>query len=144
MFNFRKRIFLFLTIIAMVLGLAACTDPNNATRIKFDSEEYTVRMETYLEVKPTIKVAPSVSINDIEVVYESSDESIVRYEHGVLYPKSEGEAVIKVYWKDNEVIFDEAVVKVIKPALPEFVCNEGQQFLKGGEGQIAIGVFNVL
>ena len=137
MFNFRKRIFLFLTIIAVVLCLVSCTEPNNATRIKFDSVEYTVRMQSYLEVKPTIKVAPSMSIDDIEVVYESSDESIVRYEHGVLYPKSEGEAVIKVYWKDNDVIFDEAVVKVIKPELPEFVCTQEQQFLKGGEGQIA-------
>ena len=137
MLNFRKRIFLFLTIIAVVLGFAACTDSSNTVRINLDSEEYVVRMQSYADAKATIKAAASVSVNDIEVVYESEDESIVRYEHGVLYPVSEGETEIKVYWKDKDVVFDKATVKVIKPALPVLVGHEGQQFLKGGEGQIA-------
>ena len=137
MLNFRKRIFLFLTIIAVVLGLAACTESSNTVRINFDSEEYVVRMQTVVDVKPTIKAAASVAIDDIEVVYESSDESVVRYVNGVLYPKSEGEAEIKVYWKDKDVVFDKATVKVIKPALPVLVGHEGQQFLKNGEAQLA-------
>ncbi len=136
MLNFRKRIFLFLTIIAVVLGLVGCSDASNTVRINFDSDEYEVRMQSYLEVKPTIKADASLSLDEIEVIYESSDESIVRYQHGVLYPVSEGEAEIKVYWKDKEVVFDKATVKVIKPALPEFVYDETQLFLKNGQSNL--------
>ncbi|MGM9900021.1 MAG: hypothetical protein ACI32E_05520, partial [Bacilli bacterium] len=117
MLNIKKRIFLFLTILVTVFCLAGCNDASNTVRINFEKEEYVVRMQDYLTVKPKIEHSVSISESEIEVVYESLDENVVRYEHGVLYPQAEGETTIKVYWKDKEVVFDKAVVKVIKAAL---------------------------
>jgi len=141
MLNFRKRIFLFLTIITTVLCLVSCTNPENTVRIKFDSDEYTVRMQTYLEVKPVIKASSDMQLSDIEVVYESSNEDVVRYEHGILYPVSEGEAQIKVYWKTKDVVFDKATVKVIKPALPELRFDGPFVILKNDVQQLPYSLY---
>ncbi|MGM9899214.1 MAG: hypothetical protein ACI32E_01385, partial [Bacilli bacterium] len=115
MLNIKKRNFLFLTILVVIFGLVSCTTGTSNVRIKFEQDEYVVRMQDYLTVKP--EVTHDGSVSEVELVYESSKESVVRYEHGVLYPQSEGEATIKVYWRDKEVVFDKAVVKVIKAAL---------------------------
>ena len=106
MLNFRKRIFLFLTLIMTVLCLVSCTDVKNTVRINLEENEYTVRMQSTLTVKPVIKASADFDMNGFEVVYESSNEEVVRYVNGILYPISEGEAQIKVYWKDKDVIFD--------------------------------------
>lgn len=61
MLNFRKRIFLFLTLIMTVLCLVSCTDVKNTVRINLEENEYTVRMQSTLTVKPVIK-ASAISI----------------------------------------------------------------------------------
>ena len=133
MLNFRKRIFLFLTLIMTVLCLVSCTDVKNTVRINLEENEYTVRMQSTLTVKPVIKASADFDMNGFEVVYESSNEEVVRYVNGILYPISEGEAQIKVYWKDKDVIFDKATVKVIKPALPELLVEDPVNVLKNDE-----------
>ena len=128
MLKFRKKIFLFLTIIGLVALLASCTEASNSVRINIPEEEYEIRLHTQMDVKPIVRASGSLSVDDVELVYESSDEEIVKYVDGTLYPQAEGEAEIKVYWKDKDIVFDRATVKVIKPALPELVYTQNVLF----------------
>ena len=135
MLNFRKKIFLFLTIIGLVALLASCSDNTNSVRINIPEDEYEVRMHADMKVEPVVRTSSSMSIDDVELVYESSDESVVKYVNGWLYPQAEGEATIKVYWKEKNVVFDKATVKVIKAALPQLVYTQNV-FFKNEVGEI--------
>ena len=128
MINFRKKIFLFLTIIGLVAILAGCAQTSDSVRVRFAEQEYEIRMHDQVKIEPIIKTASSMSVQDVELVYESADESIVKFIDGWLYPQAEGETEIKVYWKDKEVVFDKATVRVIKPALPVFVYSQNKFF----------------
>ena len=128
MINFRKKIFLFLTIIGLVAILAGCAQTSDSVRVRFAEQEYEIRMHDQVKIEPIIKTANSMSVQDVELVYESADESIVKFIDGWLYPQAEGETEIKVYWKDKEVVFDKATVRVIKPALPVFVYSQNTFF----------------
>ena len=128
MLNFRKKIFLFLTIIGLVVILASCGQNSDSIRVSLEDEEIEVRMQSVMEFKPVVRTSSSMSADDVELVYESSDESIVKYVNGTLYPQAEGQAQIKVYVKNNKGIFDRATVTVIKAELPELVYEQNVFF----------------
>ena len=130
MFKLRKRIFLFLTLIATVFCVVGCGN-KNTVRIYFEKNEYEVRMQTHYELKPVVKASATVNTAELELVYESSNEEIARYVDGTIYPVSEGTVEVKVYWKDKASVYDKAVVKVIKAALPEFRADDPIVVLKG-------------
>ena len=75
MLNFRKKIFLFLTIIGLVVILASCGQNSDSIRVSLEDEEIEVRMQSVMEFKPVVRTSSSMSADDVELVYESSDES---------------------------------------------------------------------
>lgn len=133
MFKLRKRIFLFLTLVATALFVVSCNQTKDVVRVYFEKNDYEVRMQTIYELKPVVKTSATISAADVELVYESSNEEIARYVDGTIYPVSEGTVEVKVYWKDKESIFDKAVVKIIKAALPEFRSEDPIIVLKGDQ-----------
>ncbi len=135
MFKLRKRIFLFLTLIATVLCVVGC-DNKETVRIYFEQNEYEVRMQTHYQLEPVVKASATVNKAELELVYESSNEEIARYVDGTIYPVSEGTVEVKVYWKNKASVYDKAVVKVIKAALPSFRADDPIIVLKGDKGLI--------
>ena len=142
MSNLNKKILLFVMFVGVAFGLVSCSNPDNSVRIYFSEDAYEVRMGETKVIEPTI--IKSSQVGDIELVYTSSDESIVKVEDGVLVPVAMGEAVVKVAWADRDVIFDKATVKVVKAALPQPVLDYAEKMLKGAEQKVSVSLGNNL
>ena len=142
MSNLNKKILLFLMFVGLTLGLVGCANPDNSVRIRFPQEEYEIRLNETKVIEPTI--IKSSQAGDIDLVYTSSDESIVKVVDGVLVPVAMGEATVKVEWANKDIIFDKVTVKVIKAALPKPVLNYEAAMLKNASQVVSVSLGNNL
>ena len=142
MSNLNKKILLFVMLVGVAFGLVGCTNPDNSVRIYFSEDSYEVRLNETKVIEPTI--IKSSQVGDVELVYSSSDESIVKVENGVLVPVAMGEATVKVAWAEKDIIFDKAVVKVVKAALPEAVLDYQAKMLEGAKQTVSVSLGNNL
>ncbi len=142
MSNLNKKILLFVMLVGVAFGLVGCTNPDNSVRIYFSEDSYEVRLNETKVIEPTI--IKSSQVGDVELVYSSSDESIVKVENGVLVPVAMGEATVKVAWAEKDIIFDKAVVKVVKAALPEAVLDYQEKMLEGAKQTVSVSLGNNL
>jgi hypothetical protein len=94
MSNLNKKILLFVMLVGLTLGLVGCSNPENSVRIRFAEEEYELRLNETKVIEPTI--IKSSQVDEVELAYSSSDESVVKVVDGVLVPVAMGEATVKV------------------------------------------------
>ena len=81
MSNLNKKILLFFMVVAVAFGLVGCTNPDNSVRIRFNVEEIEVRLNETKLLEPTI--IKSSQVESVDLIFSSSDESIVKVEDGV-------------------------------------------------------------
>lgn len=138
MSNLNKRILSFFMIVAVAFGLVACTNPDNSVRIRFNTEEIEVRQNETKVLEPTI--IKSSQVENVDLVFTSSDESVVKVENGVLVPVAMGEATVKVAWAKKDIIFDKVVVKVVKASLPIPTIAYDAKMLKGATQTVSVNL----
>ena len=138
MSNLNKKILLFFMVVAVAFGLVGCTNPDNSVRIRFNVEEIEVRLNETKLLEPTI--IKSSQVESVDLIFSSSDESIVKVEDGVLVPVAMGEAVVKVAWEDKDIIFDKVVVKVVKATLPRPTIAYDLAMLKGATQTVSVNL----
>lgn len=132
----KKKLFLFLTIIATVLCIVGCTtEGQSSVRVYFRQSKFEVKYNHELVLEPVVKVSADLDKADVKLVYESLDESIVRYENGVVYPVAMGKAKVKVYYYYDPNIYSTAEITVLKADLPTIELEE-VSVLKGDQHQI--------
>lgn len=138
--NLRKRIFLVLVSLLVVLGIAACTSAADTVKIAFGSDEYTVKEGQTLSLDINITAGSNYDAEQIqkELVYSSSDESVAKFVNGQLIGVGIGETEIKVEWSQKAIVFDKAKVTVLSSTLPEIVFTEySPNMLKGASQTIS-------
>ena len=132
--NLRKRIFLVLVSLLVVLGIAACTTAADTVKIAFGSDDYSVREGQTISLDINITTGSNYDAEQVkkELVYTSSDETVAKFINGQLIGVGIGEAEIKVEWSQKAIVFDKANVTVISSTLPEIVFTEySPNMLKG-------------
>ena len=132
--NLRKRIFLVLVSLLVVLGIAACTTAADTVKIAFGSDDYSVREGQTISLDINITTGSNYDAEQVkkELVYTSSDETVAKFVNGQLIGVGVGEAEIKVEWSQKAIVFDKANVTVIASTLPEIVFTEySPNMLKG-------------
>ncbi len=138
--NLRKRIFLVLVSLFVVLGIAACTAASDTVKIAFGSDEYTVKVGQTANLDINIATGSNYDAKQVreELVYTSSDESVAKFVNGQLIGVGIGETEIKVEWSQKAVVFDKAYVTVLSSELPEVVFTEyNPNMLKGASQTVA-------
>ena len=69
-------------LVGLTLGLVGCANPDNSVRIRFPQEEYEIRLNETKVIEPTI--IKSSQVDEVELAYSSSDESVVKVVDGVV------------------------------------------------------------
>ena len=137
--NLRKRIFLVLVSLLVVLGIAACTSAADTVKIAFGSDDYTVKEGQTISLDINITTGSNYDAKQVqkELVYSSSDETVAKFVNGQLIGVGIGETEIKVEWSQKAIVFDKASVTVLSSALPEIVFTEySPNMLKGASQTI--------
>lgn len=132
--NLRKRIFLVLVSLFVVLGLAACTNAADTVKIAFGSGDYTVKEGQTINLDINITTGSNYDADQVrqELVYSSSDETVAKFVNGQLIGVGIGETEIKVEWSQKAIVFDKADVTVLSSTLPEIVFTDySPNMLKG-------------
>ena len=132
--NLRKRIFLVLVSLLVVLGIAACTSAADTVKIAFGSDDYTVKEGQTISLDINITTGSNYDAKQVqkELVYSSSDETVAKFVNGQLIGVGIGETEIKVEWSQKAIVFDKAYVTVLSSALPEIVFEDySPNMLKG-------------
>lgn len=132
--NLRKRIFLVLVSLLVVLGIAACTSAADTVKIAFGSDDYTVKEGQTISLDINITTGSNYDAKQVqkELVYSSSDETVAKFINGQLIGVGIGETEIKVEWSQKAIVFDKAYVTVLSSALPEIVFEDySPNMLKG-------------
>lgn len=132
--NLRKRIFLVLVSLLVVLGIAACSNTADTVKVAFGSDEYTVKEGQTVSVDIDLTVGSNYDAEQVkkELVYSSSDESVAKFVNGELTGVGYGETEIKVEWSQKAIVFDTVKVTVLIADLPEVVFKDySPNMLKG-------------
>ena len=132
--NLRKRIFLVLVSLLVILGIAACTTAADTVKVAFGSDNYTVKEGQTISLDINITTGSNYDAKQVqkELVYSSSDESVAKFVNGQLIGVGIGETEIKVEWSKKAIVFDKANVTVLSSALPEIVFEDySPNMLKG-------------
>ena len=132
--NLRKRIFLVLVSLLVVLGIAACTSAADTVKIAFGSDDYTVREGQTISLDINISAGSNYDVNKVrkELVYTSSDPNVAKFVDGKLIGVGMGETEIKVEWSQKAIVFDKAHVTVFTNETPDIVFTEySPNMLKG-------------
>ena len=138
--NLRKRIFLVLVSLFVVLGLAACTNAADTVKIAFGSDDYTVKEGQTINLDINITTGSNYDADQVrkELVYSSSDETVAKFVNGQLIGVGIGETEIKVEWSQKAIVFDKADVTVLSSTLPEIVFTDySPNMLKGATQTIS-------
>ena len=135
MLNIRKRFFLLLTIVGLLVSIASCTKVNDYVEVKFDTDEYVIVVGETIDVVPTVNKGEAAG--QVDLVYVSQDDSIASYSDAKVTGVSAGQTVVKAYVANKAIAYDTVVITVIKDRLPEmeFVGAEGS-ILKGKTSQV--------
>ncbi len=132
--NLRKRIFLVLVSLLVVLGIAACTSAADTVKIAFGSDDYTVREGQTISLDINISAGSNYDVNKVrkELIYTSSDPNVAKFVDGKLIGVGMGETEIKVEWSQKAIVFDKAHVTVFTNETPDIVFTEySPNMLKG-------------
>ncbi|MBQ4571226.1 MAG: InlB B-repeat-containing protein [Bacilli bacterium] len=132
--NLRKRIFLVLVSLLVVLGIAACTSAADTVKIAFGSDDYTVREGQTISLDINISAGSNYDVNKVrsELIYTSSDPNVAKFVDGKLIGVGMGETEIKVEWSQKAIVFDKAHVTVFTNQTPDIVFTEySPNMLKG-------------
>lgn len=132
--NLRKRIFLVLVSLLVVLGIAACKSAADTVKIAFGSDEYTVKEGQTISLDVNISAGSNYDVNKVrsELVYTSSDPNVAKFVDGKLMGVGMGETEIKVEWSQKVIVFDKARVTVFTNTLPDIAFTEyNPNMLKG-------------
>ena len=135
MLNIRKRFFLLLTIVGLLVSIASCTKVNDYVEVKFDTDEYVIVVGETIDVVPTVNKGEAAG--QVDLVYVSQDDSIASYSDAKVTGVSVGKTVVKAYVANKAIAYDTVVITVIQDRLPEmeFVGAEGS-ILKGKTSQV--------
>ena len=140
MFKLKNKIFLFATIMLALFGLVSCTGTGeNQVSIRFEQEKVYVRLGGTLELAPTITKGEAVE--EVELVWSSSDEEIATVENGVVTGLALGEVTVKVVLKGNVINYDKIQVEVVETLLPTLsVANPITEIYKGQTHKLAFAL----
>ena len=133
MLNIRKRFFLLLTIVGVLLGFTACVSSKDTVRVSFDKPEYTVKVGQVLDITPIIEKGSNVEKVTIE--YSSTNPDVATYVDGKLTGLQAGEAEIRIVCSEKPVAFDVATVKVVENEIPDVQFIEPQKSMIKGTTQ---------
>lgn len=133
MLNIRKRFFLLLTIVGVLLGFTACVSSKDTVRVSFDKPEYTVKVGQVLDITPIIEKGSNVEKVTIE--YSSTNPDVATYVDGKLTGLQAGEAEIRIVCSEKPVAFDVATVKVVENEIPDVQFVEPQKSMIKGTTQ---------
>ncbi len=116
MLNIRKRFFLLLTIVGLVVSLASCTKKNNYIEVTFDADEKVIVVGETIDLKPIVNKGEQAG--EVTLVYVSRDEKVATYSDAKVTGIAVGQTVVKAYCKEKEIAYDTVVITVIKDRLP--------------------------
>ena len=133
MLNIRKRFFLLLTIVGVLLGFTACVSSKDTVRVSFDKPEYTVKVGQVLDITPIIEKGSNVEKVTIE--YSSTNPDVATYVDGKLTGLQAGEAEIRIVCSEKPVAFGVATVKVVENEIPDVQFVEPQKSMIKGTTQ---------
>lgn len=128
MLKLRKRLFLILSMVGVILCLVSCI-PDGYIKLKFDEELYTIKVGEKLDFMPTV-VKDSHESN-YELVYESSEQTIATYIDGILTGLKEGTTELKVFVKDNPSVYATTTIQVVYTETLDVEFDVKDRMLKG-------------
>lgn len=128
MLKLRKRLFLILSMVGVILCLVSCI-PDGYIKLKFDEELYTIKVGEKLDFMPTV-VKDSHESN-YELVYESSEQIVATYIDGILTGLKEGTTELKVFVKDNPSVYVTTTIQVVYTETLDVEFDVKDKMLKG-------------
>ncbi len=128
MLKLRKKLFLILSMVGVILCLVSCI-PDGYIKLKFDEELYTIKVGEKLDVMPTI-VKDSHESN-YELVYESSEQTIATYIDGIVTGLKEGTTKLKVFVKNNPSVYATTTINVVYTETLDVKFDVKDSMLKG-------------
>lgn len=128
MLKLRKRLFLILSMVGVILCLVSCI-PDGYIKLKFDEELYTIKVGEKLDFMPTV-VKDSHESN-YELVYESSEQTVATYIDGILTGLKEGTTELKVFVKDNPSVYATTTIQVVYTETLDVEFDVKDKMLKG-------------
>lgn len=128
MLKLRKRLFLILSMVGVILCLVSCI-PDGYIKLKFDEELYTIKVGEKLDFMPTV-VKDSHESN-YELVYESSEQTVATYIDGILTGLKEGTTELKVFVKDNPSVYATTTIQVVYTETLDVEFDVKDRMLKG-------------
>ena len=128
MLKLRKRLFLILSMVGIILCLVSCI-PDGYIKLKFDEELYTIKVGEKLDFMPTV-VKDSHESN-YELVYESSEQTVATYIDGILTGLKEGTTELKVFVKDNPSVYATTTIQVVYTETLDVEFDVKDKMLKG-------------
>lgn len=139
MLNIRKRFFLLLTVIGVLICFVACTK-TDTLRVSFDQTVYEIKVGQTLDITPIIDNESSV--DDLKTEYSTNDSSVATFVDGKLTGVQQGETMIKIVCTGNQkkdgtsvTSYDIAKVKVVGNTLPDVSFVEPQKSMVKGTTQ---------
>ncbi len=81
--------------------------------IKFEQDSYLVYMKNPIKLVPAVEKVLETAPDKTLLVWESSDETVVKAANGTITPVSTGKATVTARATDNELIFGSCEIQVI-------------------------------
>lgn len=131
----RSILLIFVLSICLILhGCKSCKKETVTLEIKDLSET--------LYVGEQVDLTYNSSKENIEVFWQASDNNLVKIEGNKLTPLKEGTVTIKVYYKDNEEIFDSCTCSIIKRKVEKLEINiDVEKILMGESIELSATVY---
>lgn len=131
----RSILLVFVLLICLILhGCKSCKKETVTLEIDGLSET--------LYVGEQVDLTYNSSKENIEVFWQVSDNNLVKIEGNKLTPLKEGTITIKVYYKDNEEIFDSCTCSIIKRKVEKLEINiDVEKILMGESIELSATVY---
>lgn len=131
----RSILLVFVLLICLILhGCKSCKKETVTLEIDGLSET--------LYVGEQVDLTYNSSKENIEVFWQASDNNLVKIEGNKLTPLKEGTITIKVYYKDNEEIFDSCTCSIIKRKVEKLEINiDVEKILMGESIELSATVY---
>ena len=133
----------FIRSILLIFVLSICLILHSCKSCKKETVTLEINnLSETLYVGEQVDLTYNSSKENIEVFWQASDNNLVKIEGNKLTPLKEGTVTIKVYYKDNEEIFDSCTCSIIKRKVEKLEINiDVEKILMGESIELSATVY---